>query len=680
MRINHNIAAMNTYRQLNMNTDHTAKSLEKLSSGLRINRAGDDAAGLAISEKMRAQIRGLDQASRNASDSISLIQTAEGALNETQDILQRMRELSVQSANDTNVSIDRTSIQQELTQLTSEINRIGNTTEFNTQALLNGDKLNNYTLTVTGTAISGLASGVSAVVASGTLSLVSGATALATGSYSLQVTKTVDSGTAVLKASGVNNAGGTLAAATSDVNYLGTKPTFSGDINVVATTAASGGLMTAAGGSGSFAIYNSGGLVIVSGTNNSGVSFTDTVSADASGKYNYDDHGVSFDITSVSGWASGTADAVKFDKAAGVAIANLGTSQTLWSSVSLGTAVTSSTFNTAIVGGSIAIASGQTGGITSGTFRVTMADTSTNLSSGTITVSGNGPSGAFSDTFTNLVDATNFTYADHGITMTLDLTKLGSGGSGTFAFDVNNEVKASIYQTTYHAALLDNSGNALDSGTIGSSAFDSGASAMSGIGMAISSASTVVLASGAKVSYTAAALTVGSGTFSVNTTMASGGADKSLKFQIGANANQSMALSINDMRASALGLTSAAGTSGFTSANSVTDGRTDNATEAALDVSTVSGATNAITVINTAINSVSTERAKLGASQNRLEHTINNLGTSSENLTSAESRIRDVDMAKEMMEFTKNNILSQAAQSMLAQANQQPQGVLQLLR
>ena len=117
----------------------TGKSMEKLSSGLRINRAGDDAAGLAISEKMRGQIRGLTQASRNASDGISMIQTAEGALSETQNILQRMRELSVQSSNDTNTAADRESIQKEIEQLTEEIDRIGNNTEFNTQSLLKGD-------------------------------------------------------------------------------------------------------------------------------------------------------------------------------------------------------------------------------------------------------------------------------------------------------------------------------------------------------------------------------------------------------------------------------------------------------------------------------------------------------------------------------------------------------------
>ncbi|MFV8826461.1 flagellin [Alkalihalobacterium sp. APHAB7] len=138
MIINNNISALNTFRQLGINQGGMQNSMEKLSSGLRINRAGDDAAGLAISEKMRAQIRGLDQASRNAQDGISMIQTAEGALQETQNILQRMRELATQAANDTNVTVDRDEIQKEINELTSEINRIANTTEFNTQKMLSG--------------------------------------------------------------------------------------------------------------------------------------------------------------------------------------------------------------------------------------------------------------------------------------------------------------------------------------------------------------------------------------------------------------------------------------------------------------------------------------------------------------------------------------------------------------
>ena len=138
MIINHNIPALNAYFALQSNSNQVSNSLQKLSSGLRINKAADDAAGLAISEKMRSQIRGLDQATRNAQDGISLIQTAEGALNETHSILQRMRELAVQAANDTYTSDDRANIQAEVNQLTSEIDRIAGTTQFNGKSLLDG--------------------------------------------------------------------------------------------------------------------------------------------------------------------------------------------------------------------------------------------------------------------------------------------------------------------------------------------------------------------------------------------------------------------------------------------------------------------------------------------------------------------------------------------------------------
>ncbi len=139
MRINNNLMAMNANRQLGINNTGLSKSLEKLSSGFRINRAGDDAAGLSISEKMRAQIRGLEMASKNAQDGISLIQTAEGALDEVHSILQRMRELAVQAANDTNVTVDRSAIKDEINSLVEEIDRIATSTTFNEKKLLNGD-------------------------------------------------------------------------------------------------------------------------------------------------------------------------------------------------------------------------------------------------------------------------------------------------------------------------------------------------------------------------------------------------------------------------------------------------------------------------------------------------------------------------------------------------------------
>lgn len=171
MVVQHNLTAMNANRQLGITTGQQAKSSEKLSSGYRINRAADDAAGLTISEKMRSQIRGLNKASDNAQDGISLIQTAEGALNEAHSILQRMNELATQAANDTNTSSDRTAIQKEIDALTSELDRIASTTQFNTQNLLDGKfsgkllqvgSLNGQTISITITSMNAGGIGINA--------------------------------------------------------------------------------------------------------------------------------------------------------------------------------------------------------------------------------------------------------------------------------------------------------------------------------------------------------------------------------------------------------------------------------------------------------------------------------------------------------------------------------------
>src|SRR5690606_31580069 len=202
MIINHNISALNAHRQLLANNNAVQKSLEKLSSGLRINRAGDDAAGLAISEKMRAQIRGLEMATKNAQDGISLIQTAEGALTETHAILQRMRELAVQAANDTNdSSVDRKAIEDELTALKEEIDRIANTTQFNTKKLLNGSL--SSSLDNVGTSLSP-ANGISAINIAGAQ----------VGYYSLEV----DTNAGTITLNRLDAAGGNVVESQT-VNY-----------------------------------------------------------------------------------------------------------------------------------------------------------------------------------------------------------------------------------------------------------------------------------------------------------------------------------------------------------------------------------------------------------------------------------------------------------------------------
>lgn len=245
MRINHNIASLNTYRQLSSNAVNGQKSLEKLSSGLRINKAGDDAAGLAISEKMRAQIRGLDQASRNGQDAISLIQTAEGALGETHSILQRMRELAVQSANDTNTEADRGEIQKEINQLSSEINRIANTTEFNTMKLLEGSRKASA-----GTSVMALATGGNAPVydANGDLSAIAlseDTTLAANKTYEVNITKSTQ------KSVG-NNQFISTTESLADAAVSGTDSTLAEgsyrvDINAATVSAIKGGATTVDG-------------------------------------------------------------------------------------------------------------------------------------------------------------------------------------------------------------------------------------------------------------------------------------------------------------------------------------------------------------------------------------------------------------------------------------------------
>ncbi|MDN4603737.1 flagellin [Paenibacillus sp. F6_3S_P_1C] len=587
MIINHNIAALNTHRQLSANTANTNKNIEKLSSGLRINRAGDDAAGLAISEKMRGQIRGLDQASRNAQDGISLIQTAEGALNETHSILQRQREIANQSANGTNTDSDRQALQDEMNQLTSEINRIGNTTEFNTQKLLQGDGKTN--LTGTGVAKDGFASG--------------GLT------NRTQATQVIDF---------ANNTD--LAAAGDSVTF-----TINGqDLKVSFTASASNGGATA-------------------------------------------NDSIGYDVTSNS--ANVAVDAAADNITTGDGLAN---------------ALQKIIDNNETLKGSYTVASDGAGKVT-----ITAVTTENggkfDGAAGNIATSSATGAGAFTavaDAAAASVGTTTYTAAKG----TLDFTSVTSPAAAEKLLGTGvtiNGQQVEFYDATkgeykgsalgVNISALTKTGATVNAGDVAQAIVDTLATKIEGVTLSVGTgadANKLVITANAK------------GEAGNGITLKDGGVQKNFEtsFQIGANTGQSMSLSIGDMRSSALGITGKAGDAGFTKENTVTDGTNDVKGEAALNISTKEGAAAAIAVLDKATATVSSERSKLGAVQNRLEHTINNLGTASENLTAAESRIRDVDMAKEMMQQTKNNILAQAAQAMLAQANQQPQGVLQLLR
>lgn len=570
MIINHNIAALNTHRQLSINTTNTNKNIEKLSSGLRINRAGDDAAGLAISEKMRGQIRGLDQATRNAQDGISLIQTAEGALNETHSILQRMRELAVQSANDTNTTQDREELQKEMNQLTSEINRIGNTTEFNTKKLLNGDLSDKK------------------VVTAGTPT---------TTTINKAVTQEITVGAdPVSWETGADKV-------KFDIKFSG-KADNGFDWDKVDTTATAQSVEIAKSADGKSFTVN-----ITGATDSDGNTLTvdaDAVAFDEKNNvYTYNNHGVSFSFTKeqADSWTAGKKVTVDIDAA--TTDGKLATKGALSTDAGI-QAPTKNNGDTPSVLSKITV-DGDSSQILADVAQVKVDFDSANNKATVSLLKADG---------TSVVSSTEFSLAAG------DTLKYDANG---IKFDFTAGAKGAAADADY-------------SGTF-----------------KLETKSTTTTTNVGEVTE-----------------------DKSASFQIGANQNQSLSLGVNDMRAAALGITGTG--DGFSTAANVTDGTNNTNVEKALDVTSAKNAANAITVLDAATSKVSSERAKLGAVQNRLEHTINNLGTSSENLTAAESRIRDVDMAKEMMEQTKNNILAQAAQAMLAQANQQPQGVLQLLR
>ena len=545
MIINHNLNSMNAHRNMSFNTTNTGKAMEKLSSGLRINRAGDDAAGLAISEKMRGQIRGLDQASRNAQDGISLIQTAEGALNETHSILQRMRELSVQSSNGTATDSDRTALQDELNQLTSEINRVGNTTEFNTQKVLNG----------------GMASGDSSKLTEATSAKVELGAITA----------------------------GTIAASTT-IKVDG--KTF--DLGGIVTTGNDAATAEALGNVTSGGVKLSELVDIKNGT--TGLEFTAK--------------------------SEGSTSKIEFSQ---VADAALGLAATQAATVGEPATVERHglDFATDLTTADVTIAADST-------FKVTVGSDS----AVDVTLKG----GKTYDTNNTDANVAKAAMQDLIKDLNAGLQEAGLDSKVSFSLSADNKVQL-ISETGKDISVTDGSLNLTT--TFGANTLGN-------------------------VEQVVGAGTQGSG---FNT-----------KFQIGANTGQSISLNVSDMRASALGITGNAGQAGFTATNSITNGTNDVKSEAALNISTKENASKAIEVIDKAISSVSSERAKLGSVQNRLEHTINNLSTSAENLQAAESRIRDVDMAKEMMNFTKNNILNQAAQAMMAQSNSQPQAVLQLLR
>lgn len=540
MVVQHNMSAMNAYRMLGVTTGAQAKATEKLSSGYRINRAADDAAGLSISEKMRSQIRGLNKASTNAQDGISLIQTAEGALNESHSILQRMRELSVQAANGTETDDDREAVQSEIEQLQDELTRISETTEFNTMKLLDGSlagpegvsKGQNQTI---GAQISNLKAASATIAGADTSGVTLGSETINIDGADIKVdwSKLSTEDQAVLKKDWTDTDADSAKKAAK----------------------------------------------IMEDTINKAI----------------DDSGLGVEHITVKSSVAGTAASFTFKS---------------------GSEGVDSKINAKITAN--ALVNTLTGGGIDGT---------TGKGLGTTTYAG------------EAIAATDKFYVDiNGQSMVVTPAAVNTG-------DAMSDVATGLETSINNAITTYNNGRDTDD-------------QIEKVKVEVSKDGRLVVNSeSGPVSFSE----LGNGEVVKKLGLDSAGtktaANGGMTLQIGANEGQTMTFAIGDMSAASLGV----------AGNKV-------------DLSTQDAAKTATTTIDAAIKKVSSQRSQLGAVQNRLEHTISNLDTAAENTQTAESNIRDTDMADTMVEFSKNNILAQAGQSMLAQANQSNQGVLSLLQ
>jgi len=670
VRINHNLSALNTYRQLANNQGVKSKVTERLSSGLRINRAGDDAAGLAVSEKMRGQIRGLHQAARNVQDAISLIQTAEGALQEVHAILGRMRELAVQAANGTYSAADRGQIQVEINQLTGEINRIAYTTTFNTMNLFTG------------------ASGSTAETAA----VISGSSAESNFTIQEVARSSVTGNSAILQAENWFRGHGqiwkgnkavpetiTVSLSNNNFSFYITGPNGSSDNwftmlprtmhrsvlsnniqdNLNDSFGYYGGDFTAGyDENGYFYIRNNNPdpnvhFEIVNPVSNNGlVHFT---RAGQAGEFTVTPHLLPSDEITIE--LDGIATVVKLNN---VLNSNGGI-------YNFTDASHVSTFLSAF-----------------------NADLAAVFGAGKVTASLNG-----SNQLVLNAEGAGSIRVTGGASKALEFlglqsaTETGSGSNHEFGITVDGEsVTVTLSEGTYTgaqlAAALETAINAATTTAADISVtYDNGnfifRSGTEGSG------STLSIHTGALASLMGVA-----GASATGSDPAAVGNNGEFVFQTGDIAEQSYSLVIHDMRAMALGLSvdQAGATKTITGLDgntvtvyytSVAGGAVGMDGEYALDIAESGRAAAAIAAIDLATDAVSRERAMLGAAQNRLEHTLQSLSHSAENLQAAESGIRDADMARKMTELARLTIVTEVSQVMMTQANAMTQSVVQLL-
>ena len=735
MRIQNNVTAMNTHRMYTMNNDAVAASAKKLSSGYRINSAADDAAGLAISEKMRSQIRGLNMATKNSQDAISLVQTAEGALQETQNMLQRMNELAVQAATGTNEDLDRTALSKEFEQLKREINDVAEQTNFNNMKILDGS------LSYKGYVRSAATAGVNATVETLSNSATSGAITIDTTEATAATAGAQSTAEIALGSNKLN--GGTSYKVELD-NGQGVKINLQnadGNEYVLegAGTGASNGQLTIAD-----AIKGQGGLSTFPTTGLKGTMTIDgkevsiTVKADsttAPTKFTVEtDDNVEVDFTSFK-INFVEVDSSKLNEPTGTTVATGATSNVVKGQAPVaGTANKTSqttvkvdqsklqdgdsikignktyTFYAQPSSGTAKDANGNEVKTSASGNSVTLVYDSNDANSAAqllkAAINGEQIDGADGVTLNATANA-NGTKIDAPTADTTDsaAAALGTGAGATDpAVVVGNKVTISANYTS-PAGTTANADYAIDEKN--AAAVNKAIAAEAKTKGTTDSTQTTIEFDIAKMKNgDQFDITIGGKTVSVtyngesradfmNKTVKNAigdlgevkgnavivkdkdvkvelntkwekedyaGQTNALRIQVGALENEQLSISVDSMNTASLGLDDS-----FLS-------RVGNSNDQNIDLA---GA--AITATRNAINKVSDQRATLGAMQNRLDHKIANLKTTAENLTASESRIRDVDMAEEMTNFTKNNILSQAATAMLAQANSLPQNVLSLL-
>ncbi len=660
MVVRTNTMAINAQRQLNLNNNAVSKSLEKLASGYKINRAADDAAGLAISERMKAQIVGLEAASSNSQDGISVVQTAEGALNEVHDMLNRMVELATKAANGVYTDTQRSNYADEVAQLQDEIDRIAESTNFNGIQLLDGTMgMNTGAVTVVGKQLAAEAGSV-ATTGWGSVGTVQNVnTVLHVDSKDATRTEfTLDFNSV---SANVTTAGASFTVNIGGTNFKIAMPaTGTVGANAIATALKNALDAVSVGGE-----VNIGGSSFVYAATGDEITFTmATASVQTAGSAMLNGNvSVGFTTDDASdGIVVGTQDIAVTNITAGNkaqtgAMANAVFDIDVSRIDDGATLKVGNTTYTFAVGQDSTINTGATGVIdltkyeqedlasvkneiytllSQESFTVTDRDWDIGVNSnGKLTITENAQ---------NMATVNNAYTTESGIKNSVIFTTPAQEGGTTLrltstALKEGDTINVNGTRFTFTKNASNTGGNYVQIGT-GNEAITNLQSALQNAGFTVEQKTNGDLF----ISYSNTAVDVlGSG----------------LTLQVGDTSDDfnKLNVSVADMHAEALGVASHQ-----------------------IDITTQEGAGAAIDIINNAIDSVSRTRSSLGAIQNRLEHTINSLDTTTENLQSANSRIRDTDMAKEMMEYTKMNVLVQSAQAMLAQANQQPQSVLQLLQ